>query len=137
MCLVKAYYTFLSFYPRFSVVSSPTSKRMCVRFSYDWFKFGCYHCTCHLTVNKNAVIQLFCWAFHLSSCKNCLSNMTIVAGMSRKSTSNVTLLLMVVLLSHTNFHSFLHLLERGLTIKGSQKTVSWFWKRWWKFRNIY
>lgn len=33
VCLVKAFYTFTSFYLRFLAVSSPTPRRLCVRFS--------------------------------------------------------------------------------------------------------
>lgn len=104
----------------FSSLFSRTPKNVCW-IQYDWFKFGCYCCTCHLAVNKSAVIQLFCWAFHLSSHKNCLSCMTIVASMSRKSTLNVNLLLREVLLSHTNFHGILQVLDGCMSIKGDQK----------------
>lgn len=67
MCLIQNVMFLLHLYPRFSAVSSPTLRQI-----YDWFTFGCYLCTCHLTVNKSAVIQLFFWAFHLFSYKNCL-----------------------------------------------------------------
>lgn len=85
------------------------------------FKFSCYCYICHLTVNKRAVAQIFCWAFCLSSYSNCLPSMTTLARMRKKCILSVRFQPKVVLLNLSTFMAFYRFGKERCPLKTGRK----------------